>query len=126
MSLIGPFIAHSKTRVYSAAMARITGKLLILLALLTMPAGMSWVGASASSGGHEAVMDMAHCPDSAPAADLEPGIAPCNMACAAALPAFGAPVEAEVAAPDCPLAVAEIGRLNGLEPDIATPPPRLS
>ena len=107
-------------------MTRIAGKLLVLLAVLIMPASMSMAGTSASVHSHDAAAASEHCPDSAPAADLEPGISPCNMACANALPAIDAPVAAEVAAPNCPLAVSEISPLDGLHPDIATPPPRLS
>ncbi|MEO7602436.1 MAG: hypothetical protein ABIS39_04120 [Sphingomicrobium sp.] len=107
-------------------MTRIAGKLLILLALLTMPAGMSWAGASAPAGGHAAVMGMTHCPDPAPAADAEPGIAACTMVCSAALPAIGPSASEPQSVSELPLPMLTMKILAGVLLDIATPPPRLS
>lgn len=107
-------------------MTRIAAKLLVLFALLTMPAGMSWAGTSTPSGGHEAMMDRTHCPDPAPAADREPGIAACTMVCSAALPAIG-PVASELYnLSELPLPALTMKMLVGILLDIATPPPRLT
>ncbi len=111
---------------YLLPMTRIAGKLLILLALLTMPAGMSWAGASAPTGGHEAMMDGAHCPDPAPTADHERGIAACNMVCAAALPAIEPGTSEPHSVSELPLPTLTMKTLVGVLLDIATPPPRLS
>jgi hypothetical protein len=107
-------------------MTRIAAKLLILLALLAMPLGM----ASASAGeqahhqpaNHES---MGHCADKEPAkADLEPGIAACTMACAAALPAAGPFAAVRPALAAAPLPALPMKALVGVLLEIATPPPR--
>ena len=126
MPLTRPFIAHSRAGVYPPAMTRIAGKLLVLLALLTMPAGMSWAGTGTPPGGHEAMADMTHCPDPAPAADHEPGIAACTMVCSAALPAIGPGSSEPRSASELPLPVLTMKMLVGVLLDIATPPPRLT
>lgn len=98
--------------------------LLILAVLALMPLGMMPAGAMAATEHHEAAM-AGHCQDEEET-DNSAGFAQCTMACAAALPAIDAPVEADVAMTACPLAVTRIVHLSGLEPDIATPPPRLA
>lgn len=107
-------------------MTRIAGKLLILLALLTMPAGMSLAGANEPTGDHEAMMERTHCPEPAPAADHEPGIAACTMVCAAALPAIDPGTSEPHGLSELPLPALTMNALVGVLLEIATPPPRLS
>ncbi|HUP67862.1 MAG TPA: hypothetical protein VM145_06605 [Sphingomicrobium sp.] len=107
-------------------MARSLGSLMLLLAMLLMPLGMSPASAGPVPHPAPAGMTMGHCPDQAPSHDKKAGFAECAMACAAALPAAQArasevpPIEAE------PLRLVAANRLHGLNPETATPPPRES
>ena len=108
-------------------MTRIAGQLLVLFALLIMPAGMAAAGAHAPTPGHGAAMDMAtHCPDSAPSADFEPGIAACTMVCAAALPAIAPDASEMHGLSELPLPTLTMKALVGVLLETATPPPRLA
>jgi hypothetical protein len=100
------------------------GRLILLIAVLLMPLGMS--PAAASGGGREAARGMpaGHCDEQTPRHHSKAGFSECTMACSAALPAVGS-------APQGPLPVARmvlrsslVVALHGLEPDIATPPPK--
>src|SRR3954452_7701443 len=105
-------------------MSRLIGNLLVLLAVLLMPLGMTAPAAAAEHHGSTA-MPMQHCPDQSPK-QSKAGSIECTMACAAALlPANFGPHEpiAIVCAPDQP-AIAQ--RLHGLHPETATPPPKRS
>ena len=108
-----------------APMSRLFGKLLLLLAVLAMPLGMTAAPAAAAEH-HSATMPMQHCPDEGQSPDMKGGFAQCTMACAAALPAFDAatsdtamPLEAKAESAVAPM-------LHGIQPDIATPPPKRS
>ena len=108
-----------------AGMRRLIGKLLLLLAVLAMPLGMTAAPAAATEH-HSAAMPMQHCPDEQQGTDVKDGFAQCTMACAAALPAFDAmpadaalPLEAKAESAVAPM-------LHGIQPDIATPPPKRS
>jgi hypothetical protein len=107
-------------------MTRIAAKLLVLLAVLIMPLGMATAGASAPASGHDAGMDMAHCPDAAPAGDAEPGIAACNMVCAAALPAIGPRAAEPQAMSELPQPAPVAKVPAGILLETATPPPRIA
>src|SRR3954454_23872997 len=106
--------------------ARILSRLMLLVAVLLMPLGMSPAGAAPVHHEMAAGMPMGHCPDQAPSHDRKSGFAECTMACAAALPAF------EARPADLPIVPAELprltltDRLHGLHPETATPPPRAS
>ena len=107
-------------------MTRIAAKLLVLLAVLIMPLGMATAGTGTPAPDHSAAMDMSHCTESAPPTDVEPGIAACNMVCAAALPAIAprAPEPRMAAAPAQPPLALDIPAEILLE--TATPPPRIA
>ena len=103
-------------------------KLLVLIAVLLMPFGMS--AAPAASSAHHAPatsMPMGHCLDQGSGHDgMKGGIAECTMACAAALPAVVRPADYSLKlVPELTFAAASPS-LNGLHPDTATPPPKLS
>jgi hypothetical protein len=107
-------------------MAGLIAKLLVLLAVLLMPLGMTGAPAMAAHHGASAGMPMQHCPEQAPTHDSKRGFAECAMACSAALPAADLPQEEHLSvarAPDAP-AVAQV--LHGLHPDTAIPPPKVS
>ena len=110
---------------YGTAMASLW-KLLTLLAVLLMPFGMSSAHATAEHHGPTASMPMEHCPDQGSKPDQKGGIAECTMACASALPAVTpAPGEVMTFTPlVCSARLVET--LHGLNPEIATPPPKHS
>jgi hypothetical protein len=102
------------------------GTLMLLLAVLLMPFGMSPAVAAGSHHADSAAMAMGHCPDRQQHGDMKGGIAECTMACAAALPA-GNPAQAGPLTIVCePAAPARAERLPGIHPDTATPPPKHS
>jgi len=101
-------------------------KLLVLIAVLTMPFGMSAAPANAAHYAPTASMPMGHCPDQGSRHDSKGGFAECTMACAAALPAAVRPADYRLKLlPEPTFAVASPS-LHGLHPDTATPPPKLS
>jgi hypothetical protein len=100
-------------------------KLLALLAVLMMPFGM----APATAAPHRQLttgMLMQHCPDQGAKHDMKGGFSECTMACAAALPAADLAREGPLPIPTVPDASTVQQVLNGLHPDIATPPPKTS
>ena len=103
-------------------------KLLVLIAVLLMPFGMS--AAPAASSAHHAPatsMPMGHCPDQRSSQDgMKGGIAECTMACAAALPVVVRPSDYRLKLIPEPTFVLPSPSLQGLHPDTATPPPKLS
>ena len=109
-------------------MAGLVSKLLLLIAVLLMPVGMSAAPASEASSAHDdghSGMAMQHCPGESSQPDGgEAGIAACTMACAAALPAFDAPMASCAQLADLPAAARAIVALAGLNPEFADPPPR--
>lgn len=101
-------------------------KLLVLIAVLIMPFGMSAAPASNAHHAPATSMPMGHCPDQGSRHDSKGGIAECTMACAAALPAAVRPPDYRLKlVPELTFAVASPS-LHGLHPDTATPPPKLS
>jgi hypothetical protein len=98
-------------------------KLLMLVALLLMPFGMT--AAPAAASGH-AMAAMSHCPEQQSQPDAQAGLGACAMACSAALPA------ADPVASDCSAAVElpahDLATLtmSSLHPQAETPPPRFS
>jgi hypothetical protein len=100
-------------------------KLLLLIAVLLMPFGMATAPAAAAEN-HGTSMPMQHCPEPGSKQSGKSMVAECTMACAAALPAMD---HAAAEAPRIlclPAQPAVAQRLNGLHPDIATPPPKAS
>ncbi|HWJ37414.1 MAG TPA: hypothetical protein VNR86_01460 [Sphingomicrobium sp.] len=107
----------------------LVGRLLLLLAVLFMPLGMTPAAASASPVDHHqmmAGMAMEHCPDRSNDHGQDGGLAMCSMACASALPAQ------EMARDEAPLRHRQLlvpmmtQRLRGILLEIATPPPKFA
>ena len=107
------------------AVGRILAKLMVLVAVLLMPLGMTTASAAGASDHDMAAMPMSHCPDGESRPE-KAGIAACTMTCSAALPATE-PAEPKRAAIDSPpMEIAKAKALVGLHPDAATPPPKQS
>jgi hypothetical protein len=105
---------------------RLAHQLLVLIALLLMPLGMQPAAASASS--HATMsMPMDHCPEQAPAGHGgKAGLVECTMACSAALPAADLPRSQPRLIVCLPIRPEAAQRLDGLDPETATPPPKHS
>lgn len=97
-------------------------RLLALVALVLMPLGMGGAAAMArpAPAGHamSGHCDEAPEQDRAPAPDMD-----CTAMCTA-LPAADGPGPAPRMKPAVPRTLAAIARFAGIEPEIATPPPR--
>ena len=119
-------IVRLARRPYERRMFQKIGKLLLLLAILLMPLGMT-TAATAAVQHHSASMLMQHCPDSGQQQQNDKaGFVDCTMACSAALPALALPAAdplRTICAPDVPTIER---RLHGLHPETATPPPKRS
>jgi hypothetical protein len=101
------------------------GRLLLLLAVLLMPLGMT----PAAAAEHHMTMASApadHCPDQESQHRHDDGLAMCSMACASALPAQNIAQDDTIVRPrDLP--IPGVGhRLHGILLEIATPPPKLA
>ena len=107
-------------------MTKLVAKLLVLIAILVMPLGMATAAAPAHEGHNEAAMAMEHCPDKAPAKETKSGFAACTMACAAALPAVDRPGENLFFVGHESSPTPRVTSLQGIHPDIETPPPKRS
>jgi hypothetical protein len=100
-------------------------KLLALVAVLLMPFGMT--AAPAAAMHHpSASMPMQHCPEQGPKQSGKAGFVECTMACSAALPASDVRRDEPLSIVCVPVGHAVVHELDGLHPDTATPPPRLS
>jgi hypothetical protein len=109
----------------ATTVTRMFAKLLVLLAVLLMPLGMTTAASAAPSSHHDmAGMPMSHCPDGGSRSDSIPGIAACTMVCSAALPAADLSSNDTELASTAPLQPAIVHQLHGLHPETATPPPR--
>ncbi len=106
-------------------MRRLAARLLLLLAVLLAPLGMTAAPALPMDHGSGASMPMQHCPEQQ-TPDSTSGIADCAMACAAALPTSGLkPPGRDILASsvEVPYTAA---RLVSRYLEIATPPPKTS
>lgn len=120
MSLIG-----GSAPPISAPVSAFGARLLLLVAVLLMPLGMSAApGAVPAHHGAAAAMPMQHCPDQPPAKSGQPGAPECTMACAGALPAADIGFAAAEPASTLPAQPALVASLSGILLEIATPPPR--
>lgn len=99
-------------------------RLVLLLAVLLMPHGMA--GAEAQHHSQEATMPMEHCPAEGSTQDSTAGFGACTMACSAALPAAEMPQDRSLLIVCTPQRTGIVGRLQGIHPDTATPPPKRS
>jgi hypothetical protein len=114
-------VALENSRAYFHAMASAVLRLFALFALVLMPLSM----ASAPASAHPAAATPAgHCDDQPQPAKAPAGPQMHCTACSA-LPANDAPTPVEEMAPQATLLVAPVSSLTGIEPDIATPPPKL-
>lgn len=111
---------------YVARMIAALTRLLTLLALVLMPLAMTGAPAAASPvpAGH-AMAAANHCDeqndqDQAPASRMD-----CTAMCTA-LPATDTPEPAPVLKPMTPRTIRVAMPFDGIEPEIATPPPRLA
>jgi hypothetical protein len=101
-------------------------RLIVLVAVLMMPFGMTAAPASTPNRAIEAEMPMGHCLDQGSGHGSKHGLAECTMACAAALPASDARVNHPLVMVSEHIRPKTSARLHGLHPKIATPPPRLA
>jgi hypothetical protein len=108
---------------YAGLMRHLAAKLLVLFAVLLMPLGMAPVQASAEHG-TAAAASMRHCPEQGSKHGTSGAFAECTMACSAALPAQDRVQPEPAAFPQSRIAPATVVILDGLDTDIATPPPK--
>jgi hypothetical protein len=101
-------------------------RLILLIAVLVMPFGMSAAPAAAGRTGVAASMPMPDCPDQDSNHAAKGGIAICGMACSAGLPAADAILETRTLAGSVPIEQPIPRGLTGIHPETATPPPRPS
>jgi hypothetical protein len=116
---------EGRASAYSWNMRKLIARLILMLAVLSMPLGM----APASAAEHHSTAmasTMPHCPEPAPTNPAKGAIPACAMACASALPAADPARPERIALPDPPVATVAVQTLDGLHPETATPPPKLS
>jgi hypothetical protein len=99
-------------------------RLIALLAVVLMPLGMS-AAPAAPLHAHPAMMPMNHCSDKDSSCHGSGPLADCTMACSSALPAQDLPSESPPLAVFVPVFPILAQTLHGLDPDTATPPPKL-
>ena len=106
-------------------MPRLFAKILLFLAVLLSPLGMT---AAPAVAGHSSAAEMpkGHCGDGGDHQKQLPGIADCAMACAAALPAFEAVAPAVLPAARISHVPTAAKRLPSLPPQMTTPPPKFA
>lgn len=115
-------IARQALRPYLAAMANLLFRLLALIAIVSMP--ISGVSAPVMAQAPSAA-ETGHCSGhQQPAADFDQKQAHCT-ACNA-LPALAAPWVVEALVPDAPRLLTRIPGIQGVAPELATPPPKFA
>ena len=120
-------IAGKGSRPYGVAMAAATFRLLMLVALVLMPFGMAGAPATAQPmpADHAAMsMAMGHC-DEQPTKETAPTSSKmdCTAMCTA-LPAADNPLPVKAMKPVALRSTAIAAPFVGIEPELATPPPR--
>jgi hypothetical protein len=120
MSLIGALLEAIRR-----TMVRLACKLLVFIAVLLMPVGMTAAPAAVAQH-HSASMPMRHCPEQSPKPSGKAGFAECTLACSAALPAADRSANDRLMIICEPIAPSTAQRLQGLHPETATPPPKRS
>jgi hypothetical protein len=103
-------------------MATAVLRLLALFALVLMPLSMASAPASAQLS---AAAPAGHCDDHQQPAKAPAGPQAHCTACAA-LPAIDAPAPVAELTPETPMLIALAAFLAGIEPDTATPPPKVA
>lgn len=117
-----PPLAHQGPPLYPARMASAVLRLLALVALIFMPLSMASAPASAQP---VAAAPAGHCEDQQEPADA-PSSAKMHCTGCAALPAVDAPDPMAELRPETPLLISFARFMDGVEPETATPPPRIS
>lgn len=115
-------IAGQAAGPYLAGMASALLRLLMLAALLLMPTGMAGAPALAASSGSAAA---GHCDEHEEPADA-PAKPQAHCTACSALPAIEAPEQLAGLIPQAPRLLARSTPFSDVQPEIATPPPRLS
>lgn len=119
-------IANRRTTIFDEMI--LLRAFMILSVMLLMPLGMQPAEASGTMPHHSmpaaASAMSGHCHDEDGSRPISPGLATCTMACAAALPAVPARPQSALPMPKPLIVAASVDHLVGLEPEIATPPPR--
>lgn len=133
-------IASASTEAYLRPMvARRLVRILTMLALLFAPlsmiggyAAMAMPAAAAAASHNEQADDQsAHCAEMAGQSEEDDGTSPgdcltdCAVACSA-IPALGSAMADQPMAPAMAQPLALVGRIRGLHPESADPPPRIA
>lgn len=100
-------------------------KLILLVAVLLMPFGMTAAPAAAGQH-HSAAIPMQHCPDQGSSHGSKVGVVECMMVCSSALPAADLPEAKPMLLACAPEMSGVTQMLHGLHPETATPPPKRS
>jgi hypothetical protein len=116
-------IAATASEPYGSSMAAAIIRLLALVALMLMPLGMSAPAMTQSAPAPHAMAPAGHC-DEQPEPDKSPKPQPGCTAMCTAIPAAEAPALADIVKPVAPRSVSISVPFIGVEPEIATPPPR--
>jgi hypothetical protein len=114
-------VARPDRRAYLALMASAILRLLALIALALMPLSMASAPAAAQP---VAAAPSGHCDNHRKPADA-PATSQMHCTACAALPAMAAPAQVAELAPETPMVIARVGLLAGIEPETATPPPKI-
>ena len=115
-------IVQKASAIYGTGMASAVFRLLALVALVIMPLGMSSAPALAGAVDHAAA-PAGHC-DEQPVQDEAPQSKMDCTAMCTAIPAADVPTSAPALQPKAPRTMAISAPFSGVEPEIATPPPR--
>ena len=119
-------IVQTASTPYGARMIAVLSRFVLLLALVLMPFGMAGTPANAQPmpANHEMVQQ-GHC-DEQSDRDKAPAHSSQQMHCAmcAALPAAEPPSPSASLRPATPRKIATVSPFNGIDLEIATPPPR--
>ena len=118
-----PVIAARGGGAYGRAMAAAALRLLTLIALVLMPVGMAGAPAMAAPAEH-GMAGMNHC-DEMPSKEQAPPSSKmdCTAMCTALPASFGLDA-GPMMKPLAPRSIAMAAPFRGIEPDIATPPPK--
>jgi hypothetical protein len=106
---------------YWAGMASAVLRLVALFALVLMPLSLASAPASAQPAAAAAA---GHCDERQKPAEV-PADPKMHCASCTALPAMNAPASIAELRPQAPMLLALVGPIDGVEPETATPPPRL-
>jgi len=109
---------------YAVPVRTLMAKLVLLVAVLLMPLAMASATANASHQETALGTAMGHCVDQRQRDQSNRGISECTTACATSLAATGTAVMAPIVTVELLAPPVTTHPLQGLHPEIATPPPR--